>query len=83
MVLLEAPEGGWTVNPNSELRKLREDTGYVVTGSFRNIASVRFTLADLRAMKPGEVLTATGYIDQHVVPEADFQEAAADEGCDD
>jgi hypothetical protein len=46
-----------------------------------DVASLSFTLAQLRALAPGEVLAATGYAGQHVVSEGDFQ-AAARKFCD-
>jgi hypothetical protein len=65
----------WLISKET-LRAFREDAEYHVHGGLGNVASLEFTLARLRELAPGEVLTAVGYRDQHVVSEAEFEEAA-------
>jgi hypothetical protein len=63
------------------MRAFREDAGYYVHGGSTNVASLKFTVAVLRELAPGMVLTGVGYQDQRVVSEAEF-EKAAQEDCD-
>ncbi|MEU4621045.1 hypothetical protein AB0G04_13830 [Actinoplanes sp. NPDC023801] len=79
VTLLETPPG-WVIT-RDELTELREGVEYHLSGGLGKIGSLDFTLARLRELPPGDVLTATGYLEQHVVPEAEFQ-AEARKHCD-
>jgi hypothetical protein len=70
----------WLITQET-LRAFREDAEYRVHGGSTNVASLEFTVAQLRELAPGTVLTAVGYQDQHVVSEAEF-EKAAQKDCD-
>jgi hypothetical protein len=70
----------WLVQRET-LRTFREDAEYFVHGGSSNVASLEFSVARLRELAPGMVLTAVGYQDQHVVSDADF-EKAAQKDCD-
>ncbi|BCY08153.1 hypothetical protein [Actinoplanes sp. L3-i22] len=79
ITLLETPPE-W-LNQRDTLPELRDGVEYYLSGGLSNPGSLTFTLAQLRAMAPGEVLTVTGYTEQHVVPEKDWR-SAADQACD-
>jgi len=70
----------WLIRQET-LRAFRADAEYSVHGGSTNVASLEFTVARLRELAPGTVLTAVGYRDQHVVSEAEF-ERAAQKDCD-
>jgi hypothetical protein len=70
----------WLIRQET-LGEFREDAEYHVHGGSTNTASLEFTVARLRELAPGTVLTAVGYRDQHVVSEAEFEEAA-EKDCD-
>ena len=70
----------WLVRSKT-LRAFREDTEYRVDSGVANVGSLTFTLARLRKLEPGKVITAVGYLDQHAVSEADFEKAARKD-CD-
>lgn len=70
----------WQVQRET-LRTFREDAEYRVNGGSAKVASLEFSVAQLRELAPGMVLTAVGYQDQHVVSDADF-EKAAQKDCD-
>ena len=79
IVFFDQPSG-WLMRQET-LRAFRADTEYLVHGGLANVGSLEFTVAQLRELAPGKVLTAVGYSDQHVVTEAEFEEAAQ-EDCD-
>lgn len=79
IALLERPSR-WLIRQET-LRAFREDTEYHVHGGSANVASLEFTVGLLRELAPGKVLTGVGYQDQHVVSEAEFEEAAQKD-CD-
>lgn len=79
ITLFETPPG-WLVQRET-LREVREDAEYSVSGGTANAGSLTFTVAQLRDLAPGTVLTAVGYRDQHVVSEGAF-EKAAQKDCD-
>lgn len=80
VVPFDVPEG-WA-GESLHLNHFREGVEYYVSGGLGGVGMVTFTLADLRALAPGQVLAPTGYSDQHVVTEDEFQKAARD-FCDD
>jgi hypothetical protein len=79
IALFEKPSS-WLIRQET-MRAFRDDAEYRVHGGLANVASLEFTVARLRELAPGMVLTGVGYQDQHVVPEADF-EKAAQKDCD-
>jgi hypothetical protein len=79
IAFFETPSS-WLIRQET-LREFREDAEYLVHGGGTNVASLEFSVARLRELAPGTVLTAVGYRDQHVVSEAEF-EKAAQEDCD-
>lgn len=60
------------------LRAFRDDGEYRVHGGLANVATLKFTVAQLRELAPGTVLTSDGHSGQEVVFEAEFEEAAQD-----
>ncbi|WP_203780523.1 hypothetical protein [Paractinoplanes rishiriensis] len=72
--LLGPPPPGWQAGADNSLREFREDREYHVFASSRT-AAVDFTLARLRQLKAGEVLSAVNY-DERVESEEDFQKRA-------
>jgi hypothetical protein len=77
IVFFDQP-AGWLTRQQT-LRAFRADTEYLVHGGLANVGSLEFTVAQLRELAPGKVLTAVGYRDQHVVTEAEFEEAAQED----
>lgn len=65
----------WLIRRDT-LREFREDAECRVHGGLTNLESLKFTAARLRELTPGTALTAVGYLDQHVVSEAEFEKAA-------
>lgn len=77
ITLLETPPG-WLVGDDS-LGRFREDAEYLVGGGMiGNIGGVKFTLTQLRALPPGQVLTITGYEEQTQQSTADWAKDAKD-----
>jgi hypothetical protein len=74
ITLFERPSS-WLITQET-MRAFREDAEYRVNGGLANVASLEFTVALLRELAPGTVLTGVGYQDQHVVSEAKFEKAA-------
>jgi hypothetical protein len=74
VIPFDVPEG-WA-GESLRLDHFREGVEYYVSGGPANIGLLTFTLADLRALAPGQVLAPTGYNKKHVVTDDEFQKAA-------
>jgi hypothetical protein len=70
----------WLIRKET-LRAFRDDAEYHVSGGLAHVASLDFTVARLRELAPGKVLTAVGHSGQHVMSEAEFAQAAQKD-CD-
>ncbi|MCA2211576.1 hypothetical protein [Jidongwangia harbinensis] len=79
IALFERPSD-WLISRET-LREFRDGAEYRVYGGPANVATLEFTVARLRELAPGTVLTGVGYRDQHVVSEPTF-EKAAEKDCD-
>ncbi|GLW34868.1 hypothetical protein [Actinoplanes regularis] len=72
VTLLEVPPGWFT--QKDTLRELRDGTEYYLSGGLANVGSLSFTLAQLNALAPGDVLTS--FRKKQVVTEQTWREKA-------